>query len=117
MSAGVRIHPLCVAELQDLGRRDIAEHRAMLRALHRLGELGDNLGHPHTSAVRSPTGRGLRELRPRRGRSQWRVLYRPGRPPAALALAPEAQRDPRGFRRAVESARARDRDLRGDHAR
>ncbi len=40
----------------------------------KLGAYGPLLGYPHTSAVRG--AEGLRELRPRAGRSAWRALYR-----------------------------------------
>jgi len=116
MPAALSIHPTCSCELDGLLAISPREHRAMVNALGKLEAARLGLGYPHASALRG-TGRGLRELRPRRGDSPWRLVYAPDDPPRVLALAPEAQRDPRGFRRAVESARARDRDLRGDHAR
>jgi hypothetical protein len=59
------------------------------------------LGFPHTSRVQGSRA-ALRELRPRRGRSPWRALYRrAGDVMVVLAVAPEAARDPRGFGRAV----------------
>ena len=104
------MHPLCVGEIAELERRDFPEYRALLRALRMLAGCDGHLGYPHASAIRGREGRGLRELRPRRGRSAWRLIYRPGRPPAVLALAPEAQRDPRGFRRAIALAQTRARE-------
>jgi hypothetical protein len=50
----------------------------------------------------------LRELRPHAGRSPWRAFYR--RVDAEIvigAIGPEAQVDPRGFRRAVSAALSR----------
>ena len=88
-----------------------AEARAVRNAVAILQVEGSTLGFPWSSAVRG--GDGLRELRPRRGRSPWRVLYR--RSPSGLellALAPEAGADRRAFDRALAraAARARDRD-------
>ena len=80
----------------------------MLHAAQKLEVVGPRLGSPHSSAVEGEAGRGLRELRPRAGRSRWRPLYRRVSPSTfvILAVAPEAQIDFRGFdaaiRRAVE---------------
>jgi hypothetical protein len=51
---------------------------------------------------------GVRELRPRGGRSPWRPLYRRiGDVFVVLAVGPEAQNDRRGFDRAVSAAEER----------
>ena len=66
-----------------------------------------HLGFPHTSLAR---GRrlGVRELRPRRGRSPWRGLYRRvGGAVVMLAVAPEAEKDRRGVEKALTTAEAR----------
>jgi hypothetical protein len=64
------------------------------------------LGYPHTSAIRGTEG--LRELRPRQGRSPWRGLYRQvGAVFVLAAVAPEAERDPRRFRWSCEAASER----------
>lgn len=99
-------HPALYDELRDLRRSAPHEVRAIEQAMKTLRLTGPHLGFPHTSAVRGT--RGLRELRPRAGHSPWRVLYQrePGRI-TFLALAPEAARDPRGFRSACERARHR----------
>ncbi len=104
----IRMHPGFRDELATLGRSDRREANAIGHALHVLSEQGGRLGYPWTSAVRGKRGSGLRELRPRAGRSAHRVLYRvaPNRVDA-LALAPEAGNDQRGFAHAVEHARAR----------
>jgi hypothetical protein len=61
------------------------------------------LGYPHTSAVRS--GEGLRELRPRPGRSPYRALYRQvGEVFVVAAMGLEARPGPRGSGRAVRRA-------------
>ena len=51
-----------------------AERAALINADAKLSAYGPQLGYPHTSAVRAADG--LRELRPRAGRSAWRALYR-----------------------------------------
>jgi hypothetical protein len=48
----------------------------MWNAVDKLKVAGPRLGHPHSSAVQGDAGKGLRELRPRSGRSRWRPLYR-----------------------------------------
>jgi len=60
----------------------------------------------HSSAVQGTPG--LRELRPRGGRSPWRGLYRQvGERFVIAAIAPEAQHDPRRFKRACTAASRR----------
>ena len=62
--------------------------------------------YPHQSDVRG--GRGLRELRPRAGRSRVRALYgRLGDAFVIVAVAPEALVDRRRFDRAVGVAAQR----------
>lgn len=66
---------------------------------------GVTLGAPHTSQVKGST---VRELRPRRGRSPWRGLYRRiGDTMVIAAIGPEAQANRRGFDRAVRRAEER----------
>ena len=50
------------------------ERNALIHAVEKLETFGPQLGYPHTSAVQGFAG--LRELRPRAGRSPWRALYR-----------------------------------------
>ncbi|MBI2301318.1 MAG: type II toxin-antitoxin system RelE/ParE family toxin [Armatimonadetes bacterium] len=77
-----------------------AEEVAMRRAFEKLQVMGEELGFPHSSAVRD--GEGWRELRPRRGRSPWRAFYRRWRGFMVVAsVGPEALVDPRAFRRAL----------------
>jgi hypothetical protein len=52
------------------------ERRAMLNAVDKLRELGDRLAPPHMKPLQGGAAGGLCELRPRQGRSDWRVLYR-----------------------------------------
>lgn len=82
------------------------EKVAMLHAVHKLEATGPRLGHPHSSAIQGKLGQGLRELRPRGGRSRWRPIYRRVSPSTfvILAVGPEAQIDSRGFEAAVARA-------------
>jgi hypothetical protein len=82
------------------------ERVALLRAVQKLEALGPRLPFPHQSAVRA--GEGLRELRPRGGRSPWRAFYNRSENTFIIAaVAPEAEVDRRGFQRAVATARRR----------
>jgi hypothetical protein len=89
------------------------ERSAMLHAVEKLEAVGPNLPHPHSSAVRGGQVEGLRELRPRAGRSRWRPLYRQVNASTfvILAVAPEAQISKRGFAAAVRRADARFSDI------
>ena len=110
----VRWHPDAVDE------RDASwparEQVALLHAAQKLEAVGPRLGHPHSSAVRGEAGKGLRELRPRAGRSRWRALYRQvgSSTFVILAVGPEAQIDQRRFDDAVARAVARFADLEVD---
>lgn len=98
----VEIIPEANQELRDLPS---PERKAMARAVEKLQLLGTHLAYPHSSQVQ---GTGMRELRPRAGRSPWRALYqRVGDRMVIIAIAPEAQHDPRGFKRAVAQAQRR----------
>jgi len=82
------------------------ERSALYNAVVKLQAIGPALGYPHTSAIQGASQ--LRELRPRAGRSPWRGLYRMvGGRFVIAAIAPEAQHDPKGFRRACEAAAQR----------
>jgi hypothetical protein len=87
-----------------------AERVAMATAVAKL-RVDGHLGFPHTSLARGGA-LGVRELRPRRGRSPWRGLYRRvGGALVMLAVAPEAMRDRRGFEKALAAAEARLREV------
>ena len=102
---GVFIHQLLERELNNLFQREPREHIAIRSVFSTLRIMGPQLGFPHSSAVRGTQGAALRELRPRRGHSRYRVLYqRRVDHCVLLALAPEATRDPRGFRSAIDTA-------------
>jgi hypothetical protein len=103
MSLPVVYHPGYEAEWQDLPP---AERAALATAVEKL-RADSQLGFPHTSLVRG-SGLRIRELRPRRGRSRWRALYRrAGDAMVMLAVAPEAGVDRRGFDRALAVAEQR----------
>lgn len=83
-----------------------AERNALIHAVQKLETFGPDLGYPHSSAVQGFAG--LRELRPRTGRSPWRALYRRvGDVFVIAAVGPEAQSNQRGFKRATRQASAR----------
>jgi hypothetical protein len=91
---------------QELDTLPIREQVALVRAVEKLAVLGPRLPYPHQSDVRGAGG--LRELRPRGGRSPWRAFYRRiGDAFVIGAIGPEAAVDPRGFDRAVSAANTR----------
>jgi hypothetical protein len=99
----VEWHPQAVEELM---RLPTDEQVALDHAVEKLAVLGPRLPYPHQSAVQGQ--QGLRELRPRGGRSPWRALYeRQSSAFVIAAVAPEAEVNPRGFDRAVRLARRR----------
>ena len=88
-----------------LRRSDPREHAALRNAIRKLESEGPRLGYPWSSAVRGATTPGLRELRPRAGRSRQRALYAWSEGVLILlALAPEAGHSPHAFREAVRQA-------------
>lgn len=90
-----------------------AERNALIHAVDKLEAFGPQLGYPHTSAVQGFAG--LRELRPRAGRSPWRALYqRVGDVFVIAAIGPEAVSDHRRFDRAARLAIARLAELEED---
>lgn len=83
-----------------------AERAAMASAVDKL-RVDPQLGFPHSSLARGGA-LGVRELRPRRGRSPWRGLYRRvGGVLVMLAVAPEGKQDRRGFAKALAVAEGR----------
>ncbi len=82
------------------------EKVAILHAVEKLSALGPGLPYPHQSNVQG--AEGLRELRPRQGRSRWRAFYcRVGDVFVIAAIGSEAAVDKRGFARAVQAAQQR----------
>ena len=87
----------------ELDKLPIPERVAMLHAVDKLEALGPRLPYPHQSSIRGV--QGLRELRPRGGRSRWRAFYQhQGDTFVIGAIGPEADVDPRGFDRAARDA-------------
>jgi hypothetical protein len=100
---------------EEVMRLPVAERRAVMSAVAKLEAFGDQLGAPHTSQVKGSRA-GIRELRPRAGRSPWRALYRRVADRlVVLAVGPEAEHDKRGFDRAVRLAEERLREIREWH--
>jgi hypothetical protein len=98
---------------EELRRLPVAERLAVMNAAAKLEAFGDRLGSPHTSQVKGSRA-GIRELRPRSGRSPWRVLYRRvADAMVMLAVGPEAEHDRRGFDRAVRRAEERLKEIEG----
>src|SRR6266508_3226089 len=99
----VYLHP--EADLE-LGKLPAGERVAILNVTEKLKEIGPQLGYPHSGDVRGATN--LRELRPRQGRSPWRAFYRRiGTVFVVAAVGPEAEVNPKGFKRAVKVAEQR----------
>lgn len=89
------------------------ERNALLHAVEKLEAFGPQLGYPHSSAVQGYAG--LRELRPRAGRSPWRGLYqRVGDVFVIAAIGPEAQVNHRRFEKAARLALMRLAELEED---
>jgi hypothetical protein len=98
---------------EELMRLPVTERSAIMNSVAKLVVFGDQLGAPHTSQVKG-SRLGIRELRPRAGRSPWRPLYRRVADRlVVLAVGPEAQHDKRGFDRAVRLAEERLREITG----
>jgi hypothetical protein len=100
-------HPAADAERAAIS--DGSERVAIQHAREKLEAIGPRLGAPHSSAIKGEDGSGLRELRPRAGRSRWRPAYRQVGPGTfvILAVAPEAEIDGHGFDEKVRDARRR----------
>lgn len=103
----VKWHPAARDEKQAIA--EVKERVAIAHVIEKLQVSGPALRSPHQSGDRGEEGSGLRELRPRRGRSRWRPLYRrvDGRLFAILAVGPEAEIDRAGYDRAVRAAKQR----------
>ncbi len=102
-----------IAHIELFSIPDVAERVAIGHAQEKLEAIGWRLGSPHSSAIKGEQGFGLRELRPRAGRSRWRPLYRRVGVESfvVLVLAPEASLNARGFDKAIQDAKRRFRGL------
>lgn len=107
-------HPEADAERES--SRPAAEKVAMAHAVEKLKAAGPRLQFPHSSGIQGRAGKGLRELRPRAGRSRWRPIYRQvaGGTFVIFAVGPEAAIDQAGFDAAVVRAAQRFEDLEVD---
>jgi hypothetical protein len=106
----VLIHPEAQKELGKLSAREKA---AVVGAMEKLRAIGPDLPYPHSSNVQAASD--LRELRPRQGRSPWRAFYRKiGESFVVAAIGPEADCNPREFRRSVSQAEDRLDELEDD---
>jgi len=91
------------AAARERGKLPASERAAIFNAVEKLKNLGPDLPFPHASDVRGAPR--LRELRPRRGRCQWRALYvRDGGRFIIAAIAPDGDSDRRGFAMSCERA-------------
>lgn len=96
-------HPGAESEYAALNAREAV---AVDNAVRKLETLGPQLPYPHSSDVKGASQ--LRELRPRAGRSVTRALYRQvGDVFVIGAYGPEAEHDPRGFKKACRNAARR----------
>lgn len=99
----VLYHPEAEAER---GKLPPNERVALRNAERKLEAIGPALPYPHSSAVKDADR--LRELRPRRGNSPWRGLYRQvGEAFVIAAVCPEAEHDSKGFKRGCKDAEER----------
>jgi hypothetical protein len=51
-------------------------NRSIFNAVLKLREMGERLAPPHMKPLQGAAASGLRELRPKQGRSDWRAIYR-----------------------------------------
>lgn len=107
----VYYHPEAEAELAAL---PATERAAIGHAVEKLQSQGPALGHPHSSAIKISIH--LRELRPRSGRSRWRVFYQQlGTAFVIGAIGPEANVSQHRFKRAVSAAERRIDEVKDDN--
>ena len=102
--ASVELIPEANEELEAI---PVTEEVAVRTVIGKLEALGSRLPFPHQSAIRGSSG--LRELRPRSGRSPWRAFYRrTGREEFLIgSVGPEATVNPQGFKRSIRLAEQR----------
>ena len=71
------------------------ERKAIFNAVDKLRQLGEQLAPPHMKPLKGHEAGGLRELRPRQGRSDWAAVH-----PAQPRVRDPRHRPPRQLRRA-----------------
>ena len=89
------------------GIKEKRTRRDLLKVADKLQRSGPALREPHAKSVKASNGLG--ELRPNGGQSTLRLLYAQTEETnfVILAIAPEANVKPQGFRSAVEKAQRR----------
>lgn len=81
MASGARPYPSTVVYDPDAAAelatavKSKEERKAIFNAVDKLRQLGEQLAPPHMKPLKGVQAGGLRELRPRQGRSDWRPLY------------------------------------------
>jgi len=95
-------HPEAESELTKV--RDLKQRLAIHSVIDKVRRNGPKVCHPHRKQVQGVAG--LQSLRPRGGRSVWRVLYACSgeRRYMLLAVTRTPRVSPRAFRGAVEKA-------------
>ncbi len=104
----VYYHPLAEKELKRIADR--REHEAIFTVVDKLHRIGMRIAEPHEKPVHGTPG--LHELRPRSGRSVWRLLFAQiGNEFAILAVTRTARVRRHEFQAAVQRARRRGKDF------
>jgi phage-related protein len=86
------------------------EKKALLNVTDKLEALGEQLAPPHMKPLGGEGAAGLRELRPRQGRSDWRPIYMRIGAEAYVILAVGKHDE---FEKLVARAQARSRQYEG----
>jgi phage-related protein len=86
------------------------EKKALLNVIDKLEALGEQLAPPHMKPLGGEGAAGLRELRPRQGRSDWRAIYKRIGEKAYVILAVVKHDE---FEKLVARAQARSRQCEG----
>jgi hypothetical protein len=101
-------HPRAERELKRIA--DGRERIALLTVVDKLYRIGSRLTEPHAKPIQGASG--LHELRPRSGRSVWRLLFaNVGDEFAILAVTRTARVRRHEFQAAVQRARRRAKDF------
>jgi phage-related protein len=75
MAAHTVIYDAAAAKETLVAVKSKGEIKALLNAVEKLRALGEQLVPPHMKPLGGEDAAGLRELRPRQGRSDWRPIY------------------------------------------
>jgi len=77
--------PDAVAELATAVKAK-EDRAAIFNVVDKLRHLGEDLVPPHMKPLKGPAAASLRELRPRQGRSDWRLIFT--RRPTSTSFSP-----------------------------